>query len=179
MFGRCDVKKCSELTFMGWRPLTERRGRQICEQHWLQHLDEADSFDLFDEFKYRRSARIWKPVLKKPISRCTCGRALDTGHRFCAICAKERERQRKKRAYHERKNPEPAPVVQDDTLRCRACGGPRKPGHTYCEECGKERRQHANRERQRRHYRKLAKCWKDSQEFLRVLFESQHATVKT
>jgi hypothetical protein len=52
--GLCDVKGCQNLTLLGWRPLTERRGRKICEQHWRRHQDEKDSFDLFDEFKFRR-----------------------------------------------------------------------------------------------------------------------------
>jgi len=52
----CDVKGCRSLPLLGWRPLTERLGRQICEYHWRRHKDEKDSFDLFDEFKFRRSA---------------------------------------------------------------------------------------------------------------------------
>ena len=153
----CDVAGCTRRVLLGWRPLTERRGRQICEYHWLRHKDETDSFDLFDEFKFRRALGIWKPVLKKHIPRCTCGRALDAGHRFCAICAKERERLRKKRAYHERKHAEPKPIVRDDTPRCRACREPRKPGHTYCDKCAEKRKKQSNRERRRRSYRKTVK----------------------
>lgn len=152
--GLCDVKGCQGLPYLGWRPLTEHLGRKICELHWRRHLDENDSFDLFDEFKFRRPLGICKPIPKRHISLCTYGRALDAGHRFCAICAKERERLRKKRAYHERKNPKPEPIVQENILLCRACGGTRKPGCTYCPKCSKERRKQSNRERQRRHYRK-------------------------
>ena len=158
MFGICDVKKCSEPTFMGWRPLTERRGRQICEQHWRQHSNDEDSFDLFEAFGFKRPTRIRKPRAKKQIPRCSCGRELLPRYRFCIDCAKERERQRKKRAYHKRKNPEPEPVAQENILRCRACGGTRKPGCTYCPKCSKEHQRQANRERQRRHYRKMVKC---------------------
>jgi hypothetical protein len=158
MFGRCDVKKCSELTFMGWRPLKECRGRQICEYHWTRHRDETDSFDLFNEFKFRRPLRIDKPVAKKDIPRCVCGRVIEDGHKFCYVCAEERERQRKRQAYHERKKPKPEPIVPKNILKCRACGGTRKPGCTYCPKCSRERQRQTNRDRQRRHYRKTAKC---------------------
>jgi hypothetical protein len=140
MDGICDVKGCNEATYLGWRPLTERRGRQICEFHWLRHKDETDSFDLYEAFKFRCPTRSHRRQIKTETPRCSCGRALESGHRFCAICVQERERQRKKRAYHERKNPEPAPAVQDDMPRCKACGKPRKSGHTYCEECAKHRK---------------------------------------
>ena len=67
--GLCDVKGCNKATYMCWRPLTERISRQICEYHWLKHKDETDSFDLFDEFKFRRALGIWKPVLKNDAAR--------------------------------------------------------------------------------------------------------------
>jgi hypothetical protein len=47
--------------------------------------------------------------------------------------------------------------VQENILRCRACGGTRKPGCTYCPKCSRERQRQANRERQRQHYIKTAK----------------------
>jgi hypothetical protein len=153
----CDVQGCSRATYMGWRPLTERQGRQICEYHWLGHKDKKDSFDLFDEFKFRRPLGICKPVLKKHIPRCACGRVLDDGHKFCKTCIEERERQRKRQAYHECKNPEPEQVTQDNTPQCRACGGLREPGHTYCPGCAERRKKQSNRERRRRFYRKTAK----------------------
>ena len=52
--GLCDVKGCQNLPLLGWRPLTEHRGRKICEQHWRRHQDENDRFDLYVEFKFRR-----------------------------------------------------------------------------------------------------------------------------
>jgi hypothetical protein len=158
MDGLCDVKGCQSLPYLGWRPLTERRGRKICEQHWRRHQDEKDRFDLYVEFKFRRPEGVRKPAAEKHVPRCACGRELLPGHRFCAICAKKRECQRKKRAYHERKNPKPEPIVQENILLCRACGGTRKPGCTYCWKCGKDHRRQTNRERQRRHHRKTAKC---------------------
>jgi len=157
-YGSCDVSGCQRETYMGWRPLTERRGRQICEYHWNRHKDEKDSFDLFDEFKFRRPLGIRKPTVKKDVPRCSCGRERLPGHKFCSVCAQKRERQRKKQAYHKRKNPEPESIVQEDILQCRACGGLRELGHTYCPKCSKDRQRHANRERQRRHYRKTVKC---------------------
>jgi len=44
MDGSCDVRECTQPTFMGWRPLTERLGKQICEGHWHRHKDPADIF---------------------------------------------------------------------------------------------------------------------------------------
>ena len=41
MDGLCDVKGCQGLPCSGWRPLTERRGRKICEQHWRRHLFDS------------------------------------------------------------------------------------------------------------------------------------------
>ena len=157
MDGLCDVKGCKSLPLLGWRPLTERRGRQICEFHWRRHLDEKDSFDLYDEFKFRRPEGLPKPAAKKHVYCCACGRELLPRRRFCTICAKERERLRKKRAYHERKNPKPEPIVKEDIKQCKVCGGTRKPGCTYCPKCSRERQRQANRERQRRHYRKTQK----------------------
>jgi hypothetical protein len=149
----CDVKGCQGLPLLGWRPLTERRGRQIYQQHWRRHLDEKDSFDLFDEFGFRRPLGLPKPVTKKYVYRCSCGRELLPKHRFCTACAAERERQRKKRAYHELKNQKEKPV-EENILRCRQCGKERKSGYTYCSECAKRQSKQSNRERQRRHYRK-------------------------
>jgi hypothetical protein len=160
MYRSCDVKECSEPTFIGWKPLTESRGWQICERHWRRHLNEKDRFDLYDAFKFRRPVRKPRRPVQTETRRCGCGRALQAGHRFCSVCIQERERQRKRLSYHKRKNPEPEPepTAQDDIPRCRVCGDPREPGHTYCSKCSKGRQRQANRERQRRHYRKRVKC---------------------
>jgi len=155
--GLCDVKGCSRLTFIGWCPLTERRGRQICEYHWLRHKDETDSFNLYEAFNFRRPVHIPKRQIKTETRKCDCGRALDAGHRFCAVCAKERERHRKRQAYHEQKNPKSKPTVQENIPRCRACGRQREPGHTFCPECAEKRKKQSNRERRRRFYRKTVK----------------------
>ena len=157
MNGLCDVKECRGLPLLGWRPLTERIGRKVCEQHWRRHQDKQDSFDLFDEFKFRRPVGLPKPVAKKYVPRCACGQELIPGRRFCKICATERERLRKKRAYHERKNQQ-QPIEQESTLLCRQCGGQREPGYTYCPKCSQRRNNQSNRERQRRHYSKSVKC---------------------
>ena len=74
MDGTCNAKGCTQPTFMGWRPLTERLGRQICEGHWRRHKDPNDDFDLFEAFGFRRPTGIRKPVAKKEIARCACGR---------------------------------------------------------------------------------------------------------
>jgi hypothetical protein len=158
MDGICDVKGCNEATYLGWRPLTERHGRQICEYHWNRHKDETDSFDLYEAFKFRRPIRIPRRLTRRDKGRCACGRVLEDGHRFCKACIEERERRRKREAYHERKNPEPEQITRDDTPGCKACGEPREPGHTYCPECAERRKKQSNRERRRRSYRKTVKC---------------------
>ena len=116
MDGLCDVKGCSRATYMGWRPLTERLGREICEYHWNRHQDKQDSFDLFDEFKFRRPAGIRKPVAKKDVARCACGRELIPGRRLCTVCATERKRQRNKQYYHGKKDHQAEPI-EESTLK--------------------------------------------------------------
>jgi len=157
MDGTCDVKGCTEPTFVGWRPLTERLGRQVCEYHWRRHQDPDDDFDLFEAFGFRRPAGLRKPPAKD-VPRCACGRERLPGRKFCTDCAEERERQRKKEAYHERKKPEPQPVpVEDEGPRCGDCAEPREAGHRYCSKCAQKREKQSNRERRRRSYRKSLK----------------------
>ena len=123
MNGTCDVNGCTQPTFMGWRPLTEPRGRQICEYHWRRHLDPEDSFDLFEVFGFRRPAGIRKPVVKEYVPPCGCGLALSLhepanthhcrqcggrrkpGHTYCDKCSRERKRhthQERQRRYRQR-----------------------------------------------------------------------------
>ena len=102
--GSCDVTGCTQPTLMGRRPLTERLGRQICEGHWRRHQDPEDDFGLFEAFSFRRPVGIQRPLAKKEVARCACGRERLPGHKFCTDCAQDRERQRMKEAYHERKN---------------------------------------------------------------------------
>ena len=131
MDGRCDVPGCTEPGFMGWRPLSENRGRQICERHWLKHKDPNDSFDLFDAFGLMRPAGIRKPGagLSDP------GRKGQTKRRLCPGP----------------KNPmKQEPTEGREGGCCRACGAEREAGHTYCEKCRRERRREANQDRQRR-----------------------------
>ena len=150
----CDVTGCSGQTHLGWRPLTERLGRKICEQHWRRHKDKQDSFDLFEEFGFRRPPGLPKPVVKKDVARCSCGRERLPGRKFCRVCAIERERQRKKQYYHDRKNRAAEPVIEENTLQCRQCGDGRLPGFSYCQKCADRRKKQSNRERRRRSYRK-------------------------
>jgi hypothetical protein len=158
MDGYCDVKGCTQPTFMGWRPLTERLGRQVCEYHWLRHKDPQDSFDLFDAFGFTRPVRIPRPAAKKEVGRCACGRERLRGRKFCTECAAERERQRKREAYHKRKNgSQQEPAEQAETRRCRDCGEPRQAAHTYCLKCTQRREKQSNRERRRRCYRRTQK----------------------
>jgi len=121
MDGLCDVKGCTGRTLLGWRPLTGRMGRKICEQHWRRHRDEQDSFDLFEAFGFKRPAGVPKSKVKKDIASCASG--------------KERE-------------PKP---VKGKVSGCRDCEQPREPGHRYCEKCGEKRKAESNRTRQRRY----------------------------
>jgi len=152
--GMCDVTGCSGQTYMGWRPDTAPRGRQVCESHWHRHRDVWDSFDLFEAFGFKRPERLPKPVVKNIADFCGCGRELESGHRLCTVCAVERERKRKRQYYHDKKNSQPKPVPELTVLQCRQCGRERLPGHTYCEKCADRRKKQSNRERRRRAYRK-------------------------
>ena len=60
MNGKCDVPGCEQPTYMGWRPLSESRGWQICKTHWLRHKNQNDSCDLFEAFGLRRPMLIDK-----------------------------------------------------------------------------------------------------------------------
>ena len=155
----CDVPGCGNQAFMGWRPLTERRGRKICELHWRRHQDENDSFDLFEAFGFHRLHQAKKHVTAAK-SVCSCGRQIALGHKFCEVCVAERKRQRNRRAYHRRKKEQQSTqsVNHENIQHCRACDSPREPGHTYCRKCSQDRQRQANRERQRRHYQKSVKC---------------------
>ena len=72
MNGLCDVVGCSSLPLLGWRPLTERIGRKVCEHHWRRHQDKQDSFDLFDEFKFKRPLGFLKVGFKSSRSFLFC-----------------------------------------------------------------------------------------------------------
>lgn len=149
----CDVPGCSSPAFMGWRPLTERRGRKICERHWRRHQNPKDSFDLFDAFGFRRPAQASKfETVAKPV--CNCGRELSTGRRLCVVCVAERKRQRNRRVYNERKKKQQQPtqpIEHEGILHCRACGGPREHGHAYCPQCATRRSKQSNCKRQRQY----------------------------
>jgi len=154
-YGSCDVSGCQRETYLGWRPLTERRGRKICEYHWHRHQDKQDSFDLFDAFGFRRPPQAPKPEPSaKPA--CNCGREITQRHKFCDVCAAERKRQRNKQYYHGKKDHQAEPI-KESSLKCKQCGGPRLPGHSYCQKCSQRRSKQSNRERQRQHYRKSDK----------------------
>jgi len=161
--GFCDVNGCANPVFMGWRPLTERLGRKVCQYHWRRHKDQQDSFDLFEAFGFVRPAGLEKPAAKpldeKHVPRCACGQELLRGRTFCTPCAQERERERKKQYYHERKSrQEEKPAEPADIRPCRDCGQPREAGHMYCPNCAQKRQKQSNRQRRRRCYQKTQKC---------------------
>lgn len=146
-YGLCDVQQCESETYMGWRPLTERTGRKVCEFHWQGH--KSGRFDLYDAFGFKRPLAKTKPV--KLIEYCECGRELEPGHRLCPSCAAEREKERKREYYHQSKEEKSLKVIK---LRCKECVSEREPGHRYCRKCAERRGRKSNRERQRRHYKK-------------------------
>ena len=131
MFGRCDVIDCNGVTFMGWRPLTERIGRQICRYHWNGH--KSGGFDLFKAFNLQRPACVPRQHVKTETRRCDCSRALQNGHE------QEKPKATKGRV-------------------CKSCGVERRPGYTYCDNCGKKRKTESNRQRRRRAYNKGRNC---------------------
>jgi len=140
-YGLCDVPQCEEQTYMGWRSLRERTGRQICERHWEAHKD--NKFNLYDAFGFQRPLIKTKPV--KLIEYCSCGATLQPGHRLCNNCATGRERLRKREYYHQRKE-EPPKVI---SLLCTECGQEREPNHRYCKLCARQQRRKLDRERKR------------------------------
>jgi len=144
MNGNCDVPGCTDETFMGWRPLTEKRGRQICKTHWNRHKDSKDDFSLFDVLGFKPPERIpTRPAQK--LSRSVPARALvSEPPRTTPQCPEETTANER----FERS-------IKNRDSGCRACGGEREPGFTYCKSCGKDRRRRAHRERQHR-YRQRA-----------------------
>jgi hypothetical protein len=133
----CDVNGCTNETYMGWRPLTERIGRKICEQHWTRHQNPEDSFDLFEAFGFQRPPGIPKPVAKKDGPRRAA--EPDPGRKVCTQAIAE---------------PEPPREKPSELSGCRGCGAEREPGHTFCRSCAAKRKKQSDRERQRRRYRK-------------------------
>ena len=159
MDGYCDVKGCTNETYMGWRPLTERLGKQICEGHWLRHKDPADSFNLFDAFGFRRPAAIRKPMPKKDIP--PRAPEPDPGRTLCMQLAAKPEPAQEKPDCQEPPKPGPQTErIQDKGPVCKDCGGKRETRHTYCDKCSRERKRHTHQERQRRYRQRRAQAVK-------------------
>jgi len=127
---------------MGWRPLNETLGRQICKKHWTRHENPNDSFNLFAAFGLRRPARI----SKSGAGLFAAGRLRQPRPNMIAA---EPLQQQETTKQTEGSGGRHAPG------RCRSCGQAREPGHTYCEKCSRERRAEKNRKRQKRHYDKV------------------------
>jgi len=107
----------------------------------------------------RRKACFLQIKFDRSFPRCDCGRELPVRRRLCPVCAAERERLRKKRAYHERKSrPRPEPLEAKAALRCKACGAERETGHTYCSQCAERRRKVTRRQVQGRYWRRRHVC---------------------
>jgi hypothetical protein len=144
---------------MGWRPrsVPQRLGEQICKTHFDRHKDKADRFSLYDAFGFKRPPT--KAGTFKLKDYCTCGKERQPGRKYCTDCIADRKRIQRKEYYHRKKN-EPVQAEERNTLICRSegCGNDRKPNHMYCDICAERRRQKSNRERQRRHYRKITIC---------------------
>jgi len=160
VYGICDIPKCGKETYMGWRPLTERIGRQVCKRHWDRHKNKNDRFNLFDTFGFRKPPiLLLKAKPEKQPERCACGEVLQPGHRLCKECAAERGRQRKREYYHQKRDDEfirrlGGSDIEEKILRCKDCGKERLPGRSYCQKCGQRHSRKSNRERQRRYRKK-------------------------
>jgi len=164
-YGICDVTDCTGKTFKGWRPLTEQleNEEQLCRQCWARHVEPHHEFDLFDEFRFKRPQQLqhrsfYRPTQANAANRriskcCECGAEIPSGYLFCADCAADRERNRKReqarqrRAKQKRRQTAPEPK---NMPRSRECGNQRLPGHTYCATCVLYAKGRAERERQRR-----------------------------
>lgn len=148
--GFCDVPQCKEPTYMGWRPLTEKTGRQICEIHWNAH--KAGTFDLYDAFGFKRPPTMTKTVKLKDY--CSCGRERQTGHKYCQTCIADRKRQQRKESYHRKKNRTPSDNSQTKTLICKTegCQNEREPGHSYCDRCAETRMYRSRNKINRKYY---------------------------
>jgi len=164
MDGTCDVPGCTNETYMGWRPLTEPKGKQICLPHWNRHKDPDDSFNLWDAFGFKRPAkRLTGPLKEKPeIAKQAKKRQKQAGGAVPLKSAEAPMETRRELAAlagvsHEAQQPIPEPA-QNDGPRCKACGGEREAGFTYCPSCAKERAKRSNRQRRMRAYREAREC---------------------
>lgn len=140
MYGTCDVPGCSDETYMGWAPIGEQKGKQICEYHFRRHDDPADNFNLFDVFGFRKPAGMNRPIIQAEPK------------------TKEQLHDQLK-AKSEKSVPRPE-SIHDKMPRCRICGGVREAGHTYCQSCAAERKRHTHQERQRRYRQRQAQTAK-------------------
>jgi len=125
--GICDVPGCSRETYMGWRPLKERIGHQVCELHWNGH--KAGTFDLYDAFGFKRPRTMTKH---------------------------EAQRQ-DDIPYEDKEHWDEILQPKDDTLlrECPECHRPKlKPRQRYCDSCKGKRRLKTKRGYQRK-FRKL------------------------
>lgn len=146
----CDVPegtagRCGRETLLGWRPLTERLGRKVCEYHFNRHKDPDDDFNLWDAFGFRRPAGVNRPAPKKDAPRL----APEPAPRPVACI----EPTVKPEPPQEKPELHPIPATEKPP-GCKACGAEREAGHTYCESCGRERKKLADRQRQKRRYEK-------------------------
>lgn len=157
-YGICDVPKCGRESYMGWRPLTVAKGRQICTHHWNRHCNKSSNFNLFDVFGFERPKPLPKAESEEQSRLCLCGEELLPGHRLCKKCGEERERQRKREYYHKKRDDEfirrlGGSDIEENIPLCKDCGKERLSGHSYCQKCSQWHSRKSNRERQRR-YRK-------------------------
>lgn len=150
--GICDVRDCQRQTYLGWRPLSEPRGRQICEYHIKRHRDENEKFILFDEFGFNRRPVKDRANTAPQENKCSgCDKKIQPECRFCEDCAQKRKRH-SKREYQQRKRDEKKKPLTDEwpdkNIRlCSLCGNEREPGHTYCEKCALRQKRKNTRER--------------------------------
>lgn len=153
-YGICDVPRCGRETYMGWRPVTAPRGRQVCKHHWGEHRNKNSEFSLYDAFGFDRPVVLPKTKVETPplVRRCACGRELQPRCRFCQECARQRERERKAEYQHQRRQVARESTTANAPLekrpRCKHCGKPREKGHVYCTRCAEQKQRESKRKRQ-------------------------------
>ncbi|HUT30850.1 MAG TPA: hypothetical protein VMX13_13745 [Sedimentisphaerales bacterium] len=186
MDGYCDVPGCTNKTYMGWGPRTERLGKQICEDHWFRHKNPADAFNLFDAFNLRRPAEIRMGEMLLATERAKgakgIGKAIvrspdvtalptlaDLGISKRESSEAQKKTDRRVRAVTDGNPPtyadlgltkKEARVNETRASRCKACGADREPGHTFCDKCSRERKRQAHQQRQRRYRERRAQTVK-------------------
>ena len=100
-YGICDIPQCEEKTFMGWRPLTVKKGFQICKPHFEMHKNDRQY--LYDVFMIKRPDKSFSKettyeacIVKLRMCPDCHEIKLKPRQRYCDNCKKFRRRKTKK-----------------------------------------------------------------------------------